>query len=203
MGRLRRISRRLPGYEDPARYWDARADDLRRTFDRPETWPSRGWMRAGVEEPVVPELLHAAGASSVLVLGAGTGRQYAYLGDFDVSGIDISPKLVKLCRQRYPHVETSVADVTRLEHESVDAVLSSAVLQHVRPAEIPETIERICHVAASLVVLRECTSLAAPRDYQFAHDYRALFGAPWTLVHAETTDEFPDVAVELMAFARG
>jgi SAM-dependent methyltransferase len=159
-------------------------------------------MRAGVEEPIVPELLRAAGASSVLVVGAGTGRQYEYLGDFDVSGIDLSPKLVKLCRQRYPRIETTVGDVTRLQHESVDAVVSSAVLQHVRPAQITETIDRICQVASRLVILRECTSLAAPRDYQFAHDYRALFGAPWALVHTETTDEFPDVTVELMAFTR-
>jgi SAM-dependent methyltransferase len=197
----RRLVRRTPGYDDPARYWDARARDLRRTYDRPETWVRRGWMRAGVEEAIVPDLLRRAGVNSVLVIGVGSGRQYAYLDGFELSGIDISPKLVRVCRRRYPEVDTLVGDVTELEHPPVDAVLSGAVLQHVRPAEIERTVERICATASKLIVLRECTWLAAPRAYQFVHDYRTLFAA-CTLVHAEVTDEFADVVVELLAFRR-
>jgi SAM-dependent methyltransferase len=199
LDRLRRLRRRLPTYDDPAAYWEARAGDLTYTFDHPETWERRGWVRGGVEDELVPRLLRECGAQTVLVIGAGSGRQYAYLQEFDVSGIDISPSLVATCRARYPHITTTLGDITTLAAEPVDAVVSSAVLQHVRPRDIGRTIEKLKATARRVVVLRESTHLAAASDYQFAHDYHSLL-KPWLPFYEETTDELDSVTVELIAF---
>jgi SAM-dependent methyltransferase len=202
LDRLRRLLRRLPTYDDPAAYWEARADDLTYTFDHPETWERRGWVRGGVEDELVPRLLRECGARTVLVIGAGSGRQYAYLQDFDVSGIDISPSLVATCRARYPHITTTVGDITSLTSQPVDAVVSSAVLQHVRPRDIDATIEKLKTAARRVIVIRESTRVARASDYQFAHDYRSLL-EPWLPFYEETTDELASVTVELVAFRPG
>ena len=202
LDRLRRLLRRLPTYDDPAAYWEARADDLTYTFDHPETWERRGWVRGGVEDELVPRLLRECGARTVLVIGAGSGRQYAYLQDFDVSGIDISPSLVATCRARYPHIPTTVGDITSLTSPPVDAVVSSAVLQHVRPRDIATTIEKLKGAARRVIVIRESTRVAHSSDYQFAHDYRSLL-KPWLPFYEETSDELASVTVELVAFRPG
>jgi SAM-dependent methyltransferase len=202
LDRLRRLRRRLPSFDDPAAYWEARADDLTYTFDHPETWERRGWVRGGVEDELVPRLLRECGAQTVLVIGAGSGRQYAYLQDFDVSGIDISPTLVATCRARYPDITTTVGDITAMTTEPVDAVVSSAVLQHVRPRDIDDAVDNLKTAAQRVIVIRESTHLAAASDYQFAHDYRSLL-KPWVPFYEETTDELDSVTVELIAFRPG
>src|SRR5207248_10856425 len=103
----RRVSTVSPTY-DPKTYWENRARDLIDTYDRPETWPQRGWMCAGVEEEAVPRLLVNAGCTTVLIPGAGSGRQYRFLLDagFLPRGFDISTQLVEECRARFPEVRT-------------------------------------------------------------------------------------------------
>src|SRR5690348_7611258 len=83
-------------------YWEGRSRDLIEGYDHPETWDKRGWMRGGIEEQVVPELLHGEGVRSVLVPGAGSGRQYEFLlaAGFEPRGFDISPTLVQTCEER-------------------------------------------------------------------------------------------------------
>jgi len=187
------------------RYWNTRAPELIETYDHPETWPERGWMAAGVEEEIVPPLLRELGIESVIVAGAGSGRQYAYLLPLGVhvEGFDLSPRLVRECRSRYPSVRTTRADVVGADRQlaSADAVLSSAVLQHVPPQEIEAAVEALGRLARRVVVIRELTGLAERSDYQWVHDYVALF-AGWHLWRRLTTDERPGVRVELLAFTR-
>ena len=57
MDGLRRILAQrhaLPGRYRPERYWEARATDLVRRYDAdPGDWERMGWLRDGVEEPLV------------------------------------------------------------------------------------------------------------------------------------------------------
>jgi SAM-dependent methyltransferase len=196
-----RLLRRDP-YE-PRRYWESRARELIATYDDPASWPERRWLRTGVEDETVPRLLQGAGANSVLVVGAGCGREYAYLlrHRFAVRGFDLSPTMVAECRERYPTVETVVDTVIGAEHrhEPADAIVSSAVLAHVPPAEIEPAANSIRCLAGKLIVLREKTLFAESSPYQWQHDYEALF-APWRCVHRETTDEGDTFRAELMAW---
>ena len=188
----------------PESYWNRRARDLIRTYDSPETWPERGWMRAGVEEQIVPRLLREAEVATVIVPGTASGRQYRYLLDagFQPWGFDISPRLVKECRRRFPEVTTYVGNVVgadEREEYGADAVVTSGVLQHVPPAEITRAVRSIQTMAHDIVVIRELTRVAASSVYQFAHDYRALF-ASWPVTYSQVTDETAAGTVELIAW---
>jgi hypothetical protein len=49
-----------------------------------------------------------AGAARVLVAGAGCGREYAYLHEFEPCGFDISATMVAECHRRFPEIRTVV-----------------------------------------------------------------------------------------------
>jgi hypothetical protein len=200
---VQRPWRRIPGWPyDPGAYWEGRSCELIETYDHPETWPGRGWLRAGAEEETVPTLLGQHDCHSVLVIGAGSGRQYGFLGDVRVSGFDISPTLVEECRKRYPAVPTVIGQVVGCERlfGSHDAVFSSAVLGHVPPRQIKEAISSVKASATRLVVIREYTALSLPPFYEWVHDYERLMD-PWQIVHREVTDDQEAGRAELIAFA--
>jgi trans-aconitate methyltransferase len=161
-------------------------------------------MRAAVEESIVPSLLTRAGCKTVLVPGAGSGRQYRFLLDsgFSPSGFDISEQLVEECRRRFPEAETWIGDVTEAHEHShaADAVVTSAVLQHVTPERIVGAVESLKALASRLIIIREMTSLSTPSSYQFAHDYSQLFD-DWVEVFREVTDAGDVVTVELVAWS--
>jgi SAM-dependent methyltransferase len=200
----RRVSKRPAPYV-PHRYWERRAADLIATYDAPETWGERQWLRAGIEEIVVPTLLKEHSVSSVLVAGAGSGRQYDFLAplDLELRGFDISPTLVAACRARHPSAQTIVCDISKARGlvERSDAVLSTAVLQHVPPAEINQALGSLESLADRLLVLREATFLANESHYQWAHPYESLLrDAGWELVYREITDKSSNFMTELMAW---
>jgi len=192
---------------DPATFWEARADEDIYTRDHPELYAERGWsLRGGeLEAEIVPKWLHEAGIETVLVPGAGSGAQYVYLlqHGFRPHGFDISPTLVATCIERFASVHTQVGNVVGAEfHEApADAVVASAVLQHIPPHEIKVAIASLKALARKLIVVRELTSLDAGSSYQFAHDYDALF-ADWSEVHRELVDEAAHYRTDLIAWKR-
>jgi SAM-dependent methyltransferase len=210
---IKQLLQRIIGVDDhsivpagpyvPAEYWENRADALIEGYDTPETWEQRGWLKDGVEEEAIPALLASANARSVLVVGAGSGRQYRFLRPLglEIRGFDISPTLVATCKARYPDIETVVDTLVGAadRHPQMDAVLSTTVLQHVPPDEIQPAVAAVKLLAERLVVLRETTYLKEPSGYQWAHDYGALF-EDWPIVHRSVTDENDSVRVELIAW---
>ena len=52
--------------------------------------------------------------SEVLELGCGTGRFTAQLSEYDykVSGIDLSPSMIKIAKHKHPGIEFKTADMT-------------------------------------------------------------------------------------------
>jgi SAM-dependent methyltransferase len=203
MKHLRRRFQLGPTVYEPASYWESRAEELIDTYDRPEQWDARKWMRSGVEEELVPRLLRHRQVRSVLVIGAGSGRQYEYLlpAVETVRGIDISRRLVAECQRRYPSVTTELDSVVGAEerHAPADAVIATAVLQHVRPSEIEAAIRSVQSLALDVVVLREATLLKRTSTYQWAYPYEHLF-RDWSLICRTVTDQSPGVRVELLAF---
>jgi hypothetical protein len=192
-------------FGQPAAYWESRARDLIDGYDHPDTWGRRGWMRGGIEERVVPDLLRREKVATVLIPGAGTGRQYAFLlaEGFEPRGFDLSPTLVQTCQDRFPSVETVVGSVIdAADHQQPsDAVAATAVLQHVPPGEIAQAVSALKSLARKVIVVRELTRLDAESRYQFAHDYSQLF-ADWTEIERLVTDDRDGVRVELIAWRR-
>jgi SAM-dependent methyltransferase len=153
----------------------------------------------------VPHLLECAGASSAFVVGVGSGRQYAFLERLGItlSGIDVSPTLVAECRRRYPAIETTCDALLGMEHrhKPADAVLSSAVLQHVPPPGLSSALSSVKAMAERIVVIRELTWMAKAADYVWAHDYGEAF-SDWVLVHDQQTDRTERYEVRLRAWTR-
>jgi SAM-dependent methyltransferase len=184
------------------RFWQRRAAELIDGYDHPETWPARRWMRDGIEEQLVIDALAEHNAQTVFVVGAGSGRQYAYLRDrFRLAGIELVPALVKECRNRYPEIETVCGDIAKHQPGRYDAVVSSAVLQHVPPADISAACNILSNTAEKVIVIREATLLPEPGDgaYMWAYDYERLL-PDWKLDARTITDERPGVRIELMVF---
>jgi SAM-dependent methyltransferase len=182
-------------------YWDARAKDLIAAYDQPETWSARKWLRVGAEDDIVPRLLREHGCQTVLVPGAGSGRQYAYLAGFAVTGFDISKRLVRECRRRHPAARTVHGNVIGCQSLGVfDATVSSAVLAHIPATEIAAAVRSIQMATRKLVIVREYTWLRDSHPHQQEHNYVTLFDG-WTVVHRDVTDDRTDGRAELIAFA--
>jgi 2-polyprenyl-3-methyl-5-hydroxy-6-metoxy-1,4-benzoquinol methylase len=194
----------LPGRYRPERYWEARASELVHRYDGgPDLWQRIGWLRDGIEERLAVAWLRELSCSSVLVCGAGSGRQYPYLIDagFSIEGFDIAPSLVMECNRRFADVRTILAPIADAHsyHEPHDAVLSTAVLQHVPPDQIAEALSALGGLARKAIVVRETTVLPHESSYQWAHDYRNEL-AGWEEFRRETTDEQDGRKVEMIAF---
>jgi SAM-dependent methyltransferase len=192
-----------PESYEPAEYWEHRAPELIEKYKHPKQWSALGWMRAGVEERIVPGLLVETRCGSALIVGAGSGRQYGYLAPLGLAlhGFDLAPTMVATCRARYPEIDTTTDSIVGAESRQrpADAVLSSAVLQHVPPADIAQAIGAVQALARKAVVIRECVRLASPSDYTFAHDYERLM-AGWRRIHATVTDDTDAFTVMLQAW---
>lgn len=203
---VRSLLARRPASYRPGEYWEARAANLIDTYDNPETWAERGWTTGAAEETQVPRILKRTGARSVLVVGVGTGRQYEFLTHMklnELRGIDISPTLVSVCRQRHPAAQTEVDDLLGADerHPAADAVLSTAVLQHVPPRDITDAVGSVKGLARRIVIIRELTLLTDVSTYTWAHDYPALF-SDWRMVHDEVTDSTERYVTRLMVWER-
>lgn len=63
------------------------------------------------------ELVKGSGNGPVADLGCGPGKVTSYLAGLGVSpvGIDVSPKMIALARDTYPHLSFSVGSITDLE----------------------------------------------------------------------------------------
>ena len=74
-------------------------------------------------------------AAYVLDAGCGTGRVARFLVDsgFQVTGIDISPKMLDLAKHRVPEATFEIGDMTTLQYEddSFDGVVSTYAVFHV------------------------------------------------------------------------
>jgi SAM-dependent methyltransferase len=206
VGSLRRALRARQQPYEPERYWEARAAELILTYDDPTTWPERRWnIAASPEEEVVPRLVADYGVESVLVVGAGSGRQYAYLEPLgvEVRGFDLSPTLVQECTTRYPSITTVQDSVTAADERQLpaDLVLSVTVLQHVPPADIGRAIEALQKLAQKLVVILEFTRFDGETAYIFAHDYEQLM-SPWPLAERVLVAEDEGERTECLVWTR-
>jgi SAM-dependent methyltransferase len=206
LGSLRQHLRRGPAGYDPDRYWEARASELIATYDDPASWHLRSWNIAkSPEQELIPRLVAAHDITSVLVVGAGSGRQYAYLEPLgiDIRGFDLSPTLVRECTTRYPTITTVEDSVVGCDtrQSPADLVLSVTVLQHVPPADISAALESLRRLASKLLVVLEFTEFDSQHAYIFAHDYPALMG-DWPLVERVLVAESDGERTECFVWRR-
>ena len=98
------------------------------------------------------ELVQAAGGGAVADLGCGPGRvtDHLHRQGLDVFGIDLSPAMVRVAQERYPHLRFAVGSLTRLDLP--DASLAGALawysVIHTPPADLPAVFAELHRVLA-------------------------------------------------------
>lgn len=89
--------------------------------------------------------LQQAGAKTLLELGAGVGRDSLFFQEngLEVTCIDLSPELVKRCRQKGLNARVLAFGDLDYAPNSFDAVFALNSLLHVPKAELPSLLETI------------------------------------------------------------
>ena len=103
------------------------------------------------EEPVVREMLQQVPVGRALDAGCGTGRHAGFLAGLghETVGVDATPAMLDVARERYPEVDfrDGRLEALPLEDASVDMVVSSLA---------------VCHASDLDAVFRELARVVAP-----------------------------------------
>jgi ubiquinone/menaquinone biosynthesis C-methylase UbiE len=110
-----------------------------------------------IEQPIVREILDGLPIGVALDAACGTGRHAAYLASLghNVIGVDSSPGMLALARQKVPQAEFQEADLHELPlaDASVDLVVCAIALVHVADIEGPfREFARVLRPGGHLVV---------------------------------------------------
>jgi SAM-dependent methyltransferase len=150
-------NRIIDHYERHARAWDADR--------RMAGWNDKSWHDRFIA--TLP------GAANVLDLGCGAGSpvaQYMAERGFRVTGVDSSPTLISLCRERLPVHQWLVEDMRSLQlHHQFDGVLAWDSFFHLRPDDQRRMFSVFARHAAPSGVLMFNTG---PADGESIGEYR-------------------------------
>jgi SAM-dependent methyltransferase len=89
----------------------------------------------------------------ILEIGCGNGALFSHLG-FDTAkhyvGVDFSPRMLAVFRERIPVVETVLADGASFRYdEEFDLVFSNQVVQYWTPRELPDHVDNALSMLAA------------------------------------------------------
>lgn len=124
------------------------------------------------------------GAENLLEIGCNCGpniaaiREIVNMRDDDFYGIDINADAIKKAKEMLPAVNWIVGDAMNLPFpdNSIDTVLTDAVLMYAKPDEIEHIVDEIVRVAKKAVVLLEWEGEKEKlEDYHWCRDYAKLF----------------------------
>ena len=104
------------------------------------------------------ELADVSDGDSVLDVGCGNGKLLSEISrkaDVKAYGIDVSPNMIEVCRQRYKGIDFKTASGERLsfDDDSFDLLTICCVLHHINnPGKFFEEARRVLKVGGALIV---------------------------------------------------
>jgi ubiquinone/menaquinone biosynthesis C-methylase UbiE len=184
LSRLREVQELLRGAE---RFGDgvaARPMTTREGYDRWAQWYDEpGNELLEIEQPIVREILDGLPPGVALDAACGTGRHTAHLAALGhtVIGVDSSPQMLAIARDKVPGGEFVEADIHHLpvSDGSVDLVVCAIALSHVPDLD---------------PVFAEFVRVLRPRGHLVVSDSRGLIGD----IGLPLVRTAPDGAVEYM-----
>lgn len=119
------------GYDLHAKDYDQRRDYLN-SFEKDE----------------LKRLIGDVKGKKVLDVGCGTGRLIGYLQNegAEVTGVDLSEKMVEKVQKKFSFIDVKQADIRELpfENDSFDVVIAAFVIVHLK--DLQEAFDEVCRV---------------------------------------------------------
>jgi len=164
-------SKELPPLQDYLESW--RATTLEQAYAGVDLPERTRYLVARVQDYLPP-------GAKVLELGSGCGRNLAGLqaAGYQVQGIEIAPANFQVMREKFASVAECVImgaleDVVRkLPDNSVDAIVTMAVLMHLHP-DSEWVLRELTRISRKWLLLIERSSIISPRC--FARNYQEIF----------------------------
>ncbi len=147
--RLHEIQALLDSAEELGDGVEARAITTREGYARwAPSYDEPGNELLEIEQPVVREILASLPVGVALDAACGTGRHAAYLASLghSVIGVDTSPEMLALAREKVPEGEFHEADLLDVPFadDSVDVVVCAIALSHV--ADLGQALAELVRV---------------------------------------------------------
>lgn len=127
------------------------------------------------------ELVRSAGAGQVADLGCGPGRMTAYLRSLglDVFGVDLSPTMIAIAREKHPELRFEEGEMTSLDltDGALGGILSWYSVIHTPPEELPAVLaeyRRVLRPGGYLLV-----GFFHSEDEPVAFDHKVTLGYRW------------------------
>jgi len=162
LARLREIQALLHSAEELGDGVEARPITTREGYDRwAPFYDEPGNQLLDIEQPVVRKILDSLPVGVALDAACGTGRHTAYLASLGhkVIGVDTSPEMLALARDKVPEGEFYESDLhdLPLPDDSVDLVVCAIALIHVPDLEPPlAEFVRVLRPNGHLVISDSC-----------------------------------------------
>ncbi|WP_067695267.1 class I SAM-dependent DNA methyltransferase [Nocardia jejuensis] len=139
---------------------------------------------------IFAELVHGAESGPVVDLGCGPGRITAHLSGLglDVSGIDLSPEMIRLARKAYPDLrfEEGAIESLPMGDGSTAAVVAWYSIIHTPPQRVPAVLTELARtLRAGGYALFGFQSAVEPGVIEYQH--RVATSYRWNI------DSFADV----------
>lgn len=169
----------------PKEYWENRAGDWIEQANFKKAGEANEAFKKNFEFDVeeIKKVFEEVKPSSVIDIGCGDGRFVPYMTDWGVTsyyGMDISDNLIKMAKDRFPHLkgsfETSrIEDFvsTRSDIQKYDVAFTYTCLEHVKEEDIQSAVDSIKKIAKKAIIV-EPTNFTS-RYYCINHDYQKLF----------------------------
>lgn len=132
------------------------------------------------------DLVRAAGSGPVIDVGCGPGRITTHLDTLglDVSGIDLSPEMIRLARADRPDLRYEVGTMERLPlgDAAVGGLVSWYSIIHLPPERVPGVLTEFARVLRPGGQLLMAFQAAADESVEVqAHDHRVTTSYRWSL----------------------